>query len=82
MQNDVTVTGSSAPAKSIASTEEVISRDAAEDVSEDVDAAQPEVSARNTEADAIATLTAIACTREENARHAKKGTRKRLLSLT
>ena len=62
--------------------EELISTDAAEDVEEDVDAGQPKVSARHTEADATATLTEITRTQEENARRAQKGTRKRLPSQT
>ena len=64
------VTDSSARAKGIFSTKEVILTDVDENVAEDADAAQPEVSARRTEADATSTPTAIACTREETVRHA------------
>ena len=66
----MTATNSSACTKGIVSTEEDNSTDVAEDVAEDVDAAQSEVNARHTEADATATPTEIARTWEETTRHA------------
>ena len=54
------------------------STDVAENVAEDIDAAQLEVNARHTEADANATPTEIARPWEETARHAEKAIRKQL----
>ena len=73
-------TDSSARAKDIVSMEEATSTDVAEDMADDVEAAQLEVNVRHTEVGATATPTEIAHTREETARYAQKATRKRLLS--
>ena len=78
----MTETDSSTRIKGTVSKSEVTSTVVAEDVAEDVDAAQPEANARHTEVDTTTTHTGIVRTREESARTAQKATKKQLDSPT
>ena len=77
-QNEVTEMDSSAHVKDTAIKVDATSTAEAEDV----DAAQPEASARLTEGDAIATRIGVASTQEERMKRAQKVTKKRPASQT